>query len=358
MNTEADFPAARLAKWLAARIDGAPSIEIRDITEPAQGFSSRTVLFTAVWTENGTLCERPFVARLQRDVAVPMLADVFHQCRVMRAIAAHSAVKVPNIDFVEADPAVLGTPFFLMDRVEGRVPPDFPSYHQEGWMAEELDAADRERHWWNGVKEMHKLHSIDWRAFPFLAEGAACAPDSVFYLEKFVARWYDWASDGRSFPLIEDALGFLIANPPPDQQSGLVWNDARLGNTMFRSDGEVASLFDFEVASLGPPEVDLAHWMYLDDIFSLNFGIERIEGIPTEAEAIAGFERLYGRQMPYFSYYLAIAALKILILSVRDYSNQKTMDAKEALPDFLVDRLKLYLDRYAAFLAGSGKRDE
>lgn len=354
--SDTGFPTARLAEWLSTRIDGAPRVEIVDVTEPAQGFSSRTVLFTAVWTSNGIRHDRPLVARLQRDVAVPMLADVFHQCRVMQAIAAHSSVKIPNIDFTESDPAVLGTPFFLMDRVDGRVPPDFPSYHQSGWIADELDEAGRARHWWNGVKEMHRLHAIDWRAFPFLADGTTEAPDGeapdgAFYLRRFVARWYEWAADGRAYPVIDDALDFLLGNPPPCRQAGLVWNDARLGNTMFRHDGEVASLFDFEVATVGPPEVDLAHWMYLDDVFSYNFGIPRIAGLPDEAEAIAGFERIYGRPMPDFSYYQAVAALKILVLSVRDYSNGKTIGAPDALPDFLLGRVRLYLERYKAYLA-------
>src|SRR3546814_1998305 len=88
--------------------------------------------------------------------------------------------------------------------------------------------------------------------------------------------------------------------------------------------------------------------MYLDDVFSTNFGIARIAGIPDENAAIPGFERIYGWPVPYFCYYLAVAALKILILSVRDYSNGKTMDTPEALPDFLVDRLRHSVARYSA----------
>src|SRR3546814_12336925 len=80
--------------------------------------------------------------------------------------------------------------------------------------------------------------------------------------------------------------------------------------------------------------------MYLDDVFSTNFGIARIALIPDENAAIRGFERIYGWPMPSFSYYLAVAALKILILSVRDYSTGKTMDTPEALPDLPVDRLR------------------
>src|SRR3546814_5845990 len=122
---------------------------------------------------------------------------------------------------------------------------------------------------------------------------------------------------------------------------------------MFQCDtAEVASLLDFEVASLGPPEIDLAHWMYLDDVFSPNFGIARIAGIPDENAATRGFERISCWPMPYFSYYLAVAALKILILSVRDYSNGKTMDTHEPRHDFLVLRLRHYVARKADYLPG------
>ncbi len=343
-----DF-ARQLAPWLSARLPGNPPVEIGDVTEPAQGFSSRTVLFTARWPGG----ERPLVARIQRDVAVPMLADVFHQYRVMHAIAAHSRVLVPNIDFAESDPSVLGAPFFLMDRIDGRVPPDFPSYHAQGWLAD-LPTAERTRLWWNGIEEMARLHRIDWRCFAFLADSTATPPGAVFYLDRFVGNWFDWARDGRSFPVISEALAYLRAHAPAASQSGLVWNDARLGNTMYAADGiEVASLFDFEVATLGPPEVDLAHWVYLDEVFSDNFGVPRIDGLPRGSEAVAGFERIYGRAIPQFSYYMAVAALKILILSVRQYGNDKAMGDKQmaapaALPDFLVDRLAHYLAEFKA----------
>ena len=234
-----------------------------------------------------------------------------------------------------------------MDRIDGRVPPDFPSYHAEGWFAE-LTTAERTRCWWNGIEEMARLHAIDWRCFPFLADGTQGPPDASF-LDRFVARWFDWAREGRAVPVIADALTFLRANAPPPAQSGLVWNDARLGNTMFVADGVgVASLFDFEVATLGPPEVDLAHWVHRDEVFSENFGVPRIDGLPRGAEAVAGFERIYARPMPQFSYYLAVAALKILMLSVRSYGNDKAMGAPDALPAFLVDRLAFYLAEFRA----------
>src|SRR3546814_10714297 len=81
----------RLGGWLSGRMAGAPSVEIRDVVEPSQGFSSRTILFTAAIRAEGGWRERPLVARLQRDVAVPMLADVFHPYRVMRRSEEHTS---------------------------------------------------------------------------------------------------------------------------------------------------------------------------------------------------------------------------------------------------------------------------
>lgn len=342
-----DF-ARNIGPWLSAQMPGSPPVEIVDATEPAQGFSSRTILFTARWQDGAKAIERPLVARIQRDVAVPMLADVFHQYRVMRAIAANSTVKVPKIEFAESDLAILGAPFFIMERLYGRVPPDFPSYHAQGWVAD-LPTVERTRLWWNGIEEMARLHRIDWRCFAFLGGAIDTPPDAVFYLDRFVGNWFDWARNGQPLPVIADALAFLNAHAPHAAQSGLVWNDARLGNTMYTADGvEVASLFDFEVATLGPPEVDLAHWVYLDEVFSENFGVARIDGLPRGAEAVAGFERIYGRPMPQFSFYMAVAALKILMLSVRNYGNDKDMGAPAALPDFLVDRLAHYLAEFKA----------
>jgi aminoglycoside phosphotransferase (APT) family kinase protein len=341
--------AERLRRWLVARTPGASDLTISDVVEPKQGFSSQTILFKAAWREGGQEHDRALVARVQRDADNPFLRDIFHQYRVMKAAAEHGEAAVPSIVFAEEDPAYLGAPFFVMEQIEGRVPSDFPSYHAEGWFAD-LTPEERTEAWWNGVREMEKLHRSSWDKFPFLANGASEPPTAGFFLENFVGEWIEWASEGHAYPALEEALAFLLANQPPIHRSGLVWNDARLGNTMYRSDQTVASLFDFEVATLGPPEIDMAHWLYLDEVFSTSFGINRISGIPTREETIRGFEQIYGWPMPYFAYYEAVAALKIAGLSIRDYSNGKTMTAPEKLSPFLMGKLEQYLAEYRRYL--------
>ena len=342
----------KLRHWLLSKLNNATDLEILDAVEPSQGFSSRTVLFMAKWKENHRVCERQWVARIQRETVCPFLADIFYQYRVMKVAFEQSVAVVPKIVFAETDSTVIGDPFFIMERIDGRVPSDFPSYHQQGWFAD-LSDTERELAWWNGIKEMEKLHRLNVQAFPCIAELSDETPSARFYLEAFIGNWFEWATQGQSYPELEQALQFLIEHAPPVQQSGLVWNDARLGNTMFKDDLSVAALIDFEVASLGPPELDMAHWLYLDEVFSGQFGIERISGIPDRQATIKGFERIYGWSMPYFAYYEAVAALKIVVLTIRDYSNGKTMNTPDALPGFLMERLRQYLAEYREYLAAS-----
>lgn len=329
--------AQRLAPWLEARIAGAAELRIENVVEPSQGQSSETVLFDAICRENGQRRKRGLVARIQRRTICPMLADVMFQHDVMEAIASYSDVAVPVIAFVEPTGDVIGQPFFLMERLEGRVPSDFPLFHAEGWVAE-LAEAQRTQLWWNAISEMSRLHRIGAANFAFIGD-ATQEPGSRFYLRNFIGLWFDWAAQGQSFPAIVEALAYLRENIPQVETTGLVWNDARMGNTLFADDLGVTALLDFEVASLGPPEIDLAWWLYCEDLFSVQFGIQRLGGIPSAEDAIAGFEALYGRAMPEFDYYLALAALKHAVLSIRDYSNGKTVDTPEALPGFALERL-------------------
>jgi aminoglycoside phosphotransferase (APT) family kinase protein len=340
---------APLADWLPAKISGGREIELHDAVEPSQGFSNTTILFRATWKEDGVDRERQLVARIQREATSPFLADIFHQSRVMEVVAANSDVAVPRIVASEADPSVLGAPFFLMDKLDGRVPSDFPTYHGGGWVMDELAVPERERLWWNGIKEMERLHRIDWSRYPALSRGATSAPGPGFYLEHFIGGWYAWAAQGRKFPVLDATLKYLLEHQPAFTHSGLVWNDARMGNTMFRNDSlEVAALMDFEVATLGPAEIDLGWWLYAEDIFSTLFGCDRLPGIPTRDEAIKGFEQVYGRPMPDFDYYEAVAILKHAVISIAPYGNGKRDEDESAGLTFATKRLSQYLERQKA----------
>src|SRR3546814_11515275 len=92
--------------------------------------------------------------------------------------------------------------------------------------------------------------------------------DTLFPYTTFF-RSLDCAAQCQSFPAIEEAIDYLNTHAPKNEHSGLVWNDSRMGNTMFADDLSVAAFFDFEVSSLGPAEIDIAWWLYCEDLFSI-----------------------------------------------------------------------------------------
>jgi aminoglycoside phosphotransferase (APT) family kinase protein len=266
----------------------------------------------------------------------------------MEAVGANSDVLVPKLVAAEPDASVLGAPFFLMEQVEGRVPSDFPPYHAEGWF-KDLAPAQRTQTWWNGIREMSRLHQVSWKAYPFLAEGATEMPTAGFYLQKSVRAWYDWAAEGRKFPIIDEGFRRLMDRQPATSQAGLVWNDARMGNTMFKYDLGVASLFDFDTASLGPAEIDMAWWLHMEDLFGCGFGPGKLEGTPNREQAMQGFEGVYGRPLVDFEYFEAVASLRHAVISVRSYGNGKIDDPSYATGlGWATERLQRYLSKVAA----------
>ncbi|HMC41985.1 MAG TPA: phosphotransferase, partial [Acidimicrobiales bacterium] len=145
----------QLARWLGAKLD-AGDIALSEIDAPAiTGFSNETLLFDAAWTEGGREHSQGFAVRVKPGAYTIFLESAFEtQYRVLRALSEHTEVPVPPTLWYEDDDSVLGAPFFVMRRVQGRVPGDAPSYHVEGWVVDETSPAEREAMWWSAVGAM------------------------------------------------------------------------------------------------------------------------------------------------------------------------------------------------------------
>ena len=154
---------------------------------------------------------------------------------------------------------MLGTPFFLMDYVDGRVPPDVMPYtFGDNWFADAPAEQQRELQD-STVEVIAKLHSIPEpeKTFGFLADGsdskrAAAQPR----LAAVAGTQFAVPDIGRS-ALVERALEWLEANWPDDVAAAepvLVWGDSRVGNVLYHGFRPVAVL-DWEMATLGPARV-------------------------------------------------------------------------------------------------------
>lgn len=306
-----------LEAWFAARF-AVDEVSVSDLHPPSAGMSNETILGRAAWSTPDGAAALDFVVRVEpRGHQLFVQPDALFQARVMQVLALTGSVPVPEVKFVEADPAVLGAPFFVMSQVHGRVPSDVPSWHVHGWTAD-LGSNERSRMCDNGLVALAALHAIPVTTqFEFLAyQGDGSHLDR--YLAH-VVRWHEWATPSlvRDRATIDAALEHVMTNKPDDPAAGIVWGDARLGNIVFDDDLSVAALLDWEGATLGPPEIDVAWWVMFEEFLCEARGLARPDGAPDRAEMLARYEQLSGRPLRHIEYYEILACLVLSLINSR-----------------------------------------
>ena len=171
--------------------------------------------------------------------------------------------------------------------------------------------------WRNGLAALAAVHAVEWRtACPFLDDGSGRAPGLDQYLD-WVQRWHRWAAQSRQVPLLDIAMEHLLARRPDAATVCVAWGDARPGNMIYDDDMNVAAVLDWEMASLGPPELDLGWWLFMDRFYSTGFGLARLDGLPTRTETVAQYEELSGHRVRDLEYYELLAALRMSIVVSR-----------------------------------------
>jgi aminoglycoside phosphotransferase (APT) family kinase protein len=313
-----EFTRKRLTEWFATRLPEATNLRLSDLTGPGTtGFSSDTLLFDLAWSEDGRDRREELVARLEpTGIRVFPDYDIGQQFRVMKALG-RTDVPVPRVLWLEEDAEVLGTPFFVMDRIDGRVPPDSPTYHTEGWVTE-IDPEERAALWWSGLEILAHVHRLDWRALglDFLDAPEGAGTPLARQLD-YYERYLEWAAQGGSYPTIEAGLEWLAKNRPREQEPvALCWGDSRLGNMIFR-DGRCRAVLDWEMVTLGNPDQDLAWWLFFDRHHSEGVGVPRLEGFPGRDETVERYEAWSGHRVRHLEYYEVFAAFRFAVIMIR-----------------------------------------
>jgi aminoglycoside phosphotransferase (APT) family kinase protein len=341
---DTEVVANQLRAWLRAKLD--MRVHITDINIPKQGYSNVTWFVEAVDEQTGGAV--PLVVRAQPEVSrLFPTTDVLHQWRVMKALEP-LGVPLPPLLAAEEDSAVIGAPFFVMGHVIGRIPPDLPPYNVGGWLLE-AEPAQRTAVWENGVRALAELHSVDWKALHFLD----VPEDGGVGLEQYVRwveRWYSWASKGRDLPLLDQAMTYLIEHRPRDAAIGVAWGDARPGNMIFNADNQVIAILDWEMAALGPAELDVAWWLFADRFYSDGFGVSPLPGLPSRERIISVYESVAERPLPALKYYEILAAFRMAIVFIRSttdhlasglLSPDTTMDAANPATQIVAELMGL-----------------
>jgi aminoglycoside phosphotransferase (APT) family kinase protein len=305
-----------LERWARAVID--PGAKLTNVGAPGNGMSSETLLFEM--TAKGET-ER-YAARLAPTAEVyPVFPeyDIELQANCMNVVRARTDVPAPEVRWLELDPQWLGTQFLVMKRIDGDAPPDIPPYVFGGWVANgtpEQRAAMQRR----TLEMLAKLHQLTPgnADLAFLARpthGTTALQQQVGY-----QRWYyEWARGGASYPLIERTFAWMEEHWPDEGETVLNWGDARVGNILYRDFTPVAAL-DWEMATIGPREVDLAWMIFLHKFFddmAERFGMPGMKDFMQRDVVIAEYEELTGHTVRNLEWFEVFAAQRFAIVSVR-----------------------------------------
>ncbi|OMC06053.1 aminoglycoside phosphotransferase [Mycobacterium sp. NS-7484] len=298
-----------LSKWLSTVLPGGVTPEITvESGVDSNGMSSETIMLTGRWEEHGEPKEQRWVARVAPttdDIPVFSSYRLDHQFEVMRQVGELTDVPVPNVRWIDTTGEVLGTPFFLMDRVDGQVPPDVMPYTFGGnWFADA--PAERRRELQDStVAVLAKLHAIGDAAerFAFLSEVDPPGNTPLRRHFGWLKEWYEFSVPdiGRS-PLVERALQWLEEHFPEEVAASdtvLSWGDSRIGNVLY-DDFRPVAVLDWEMATLGPRELDVAWIIFAHMVFEELAGLAGLPGLPDvmrEEDVRATYTELTGAQL-------------------------------------------------------------
>jgi aminoglycoside phosphotransferase (APT) family kinase protein len=281
--------AKTLTPWLASKLpEGADPEIVLSGASDANGMSSETILADITWTEDGQRTTGSYVMRMApalTDVPVFQQYRLDHQHEVIRLVGELTDVPVPAVNWLEPTGDVLGQPFFLMERVEGIVPPDVMPYtFGDNWFFD-ADPADQRRLQDGTVKAIAGIHSIPdaGTVFQFLDDDGTAGETPLRRHYARTRSWYEYAvPDIGPSTIIPRALAWLENNfPDSDTPDNLVlsWGDSRIGNCLYR-DFEPVAVLDWEMAGLGPRELDLGWIVFAHQVFQSIAGAFELPGMP------------------------------------------------------------------------------
>lgn len=326
---------SKLVPWLHEKMPQAQNLSISGMKAPESGFSTDTFLFDVSWQEAGQQRSEGMVFRRPPRLPIWPDYDLEIQVLVMQHLEGTS-VPVPRVYWLEKDESIFGTPFFIMNRIEGVILPSYPVYHTFG-VYHDATPEQRAKIWWGCVEALAKIHLLDWKGlgFSFLGvpEGGTGPLDQLLdYNEGYL----NWVKEEPQ-PILEAALDWLRMNRYAPEHVTLCWGDSRLSNLIYGTDFEVLAVLDWEMASLGDPESDVAWLLFLDWANSEATGVPPLEGTPGSEETVQRYQELTGRKVRNLFYNEVLAPFRLAMSTRKLWSNLKEAGIPLLPEDFKLD---------------------
>lgn len=269
-----EFDPAALHAYLRTRI-GTPNDTLT--LERISGGQSNPTFFATLGARRLVLRKKPAGAVL------PSAHAVDREYRVIAALAA-TPVPVPRTVLYCDDTSIVGTPFYVMERLDGRV------FHDAALPG--VSAADRTAMYFSMAETLALLHDVDPAAIGLADFGRAGN-----YFERQVRRWSSQYQQARWRDLadLDRVIEWLPQHLPPEEPARICHGDFRIGNLMFHpTEPRVVGVLDWELSTLGEPLADVAFsalgWMTLPSEYGGLRGLDHAAmGLPRREDYLARY---------------------------------------------------------------------
>lgn len=244
----------RILDYLKSRMPEARAISLENIRRIAVGWSHETWLFDLRYRQRGE--QRREGICLRRDPGNALLRDLSsleEQFRVLKCLE-QTALATPRAFWFEADPAILGAPFLVMEKVPGECPSPWGRQGRAYYAA----AAGRGVLPESFTRTLATLHTLDWRAAGLEFLGV---PDpGTHFATREIAKWRALIemSERPAEPILTDLICWLESNAPSTDRVTLVHGAYRTGNLLIDND-RISAVLDWELQVLGDPMYDVAY---------------------------------------------------------------------------------------------------
>jgi aminoglycoside phosphotransferase (APT) family kinase protein len=300
MTERLEFDPDRLRAYLVDRVPGlAGSMRLERIG----GGQSNPTFFVSFDNRDMVLRKRPAGGNL-----LPSAHAVDREYRILNALAG-TDVPVPATVLFCEDESVVGTQFYVMDRLEGRI---FETYLLDG-----ATAAERPLMYRSMAETLARLHKVDWEAAGLAGYGK---PGN--YFERQIGRWTkQWAMSRTAENAdIDFLIRWLPEHIPANDDTTINHGDFRFGNLMFHpTEPRVIAVLDWELSTLGHPMADLAYnciaWHTAPDEFKGMRGVDFATlGIPSQEEYLGWYQQYSGREESITGFHLAFSLFRFAVI--------------------------------------------
>jgi aminoglycoside phosphotransferase (APT) family kinase protein len=216
---------------------------------------------------------------------------------------------VPKMIALCDDQSVMGSDFYVMERVEGEI------FRRD--IPEAITAADISVMADSLINGLVQLHAVDSSILKELNKGAGYVQRQV---EGWSKRYRNALTD--DVPAAEKLMAWLAANQPDDVDSCIIHGDWRIDNMVFDlANARIAGVLDWELATVGDPLMDLgsalAYWVDRDDetdFASLRRQPSHLPGMPTREEFLQRYLQLSGRKCADFTFYEVFGLFRLAVI--------------------------------------------